>query len=110
MAQVYVYPREFQQCVEHLCWKLREIAGRGGVSVEERCDLESALAALPPQARSHAKAMLNGIQLSAADDFPAMAFAASYVLKLAREIWDAAPGSRSDIPDTPSIAATTRSR
>jgi hypothetical protein len=37
--------------------------------------------------------MLNGIQVTAADDHPAMGSAARYVSTLADEIWDATPAN-----------------
>ena len=91
MPSVYVHPREFTRCVELLARKLEEIATRAGVPDAECIDLEATLALLPPVCRSRAEAMLNGIQLTASDDHPAMAFAAKYVLKLARAIWDDEP-------------------
>src|SRR5215218_2706929 len=83
MSAIYVYPREFERCVDLLTRKLEETAARAGVPDSECTDLEATLVALPPVARSRAEALLNGIQLQAADDFPAMAFAAKYVVKLA---------------------------
>ena len=92
MPSVYVHPREFTRCVELLARKLEEIAAtRAGVPDAECTDFEATLALLPPVCRSRAEAMLNGIQLTASDDHPAMAFAAKYVLKLARAIWDDEP-------------------
>lgn len=35
--------------------------------------------------------MLEGIGVQAEEAFPAMAFAARYVLRLAREVWDVGP-------------------
>jgi len=88
-----VYPREFAHCLELLTRKLEQTATRWGIPDAECKDLEVTLAALPPVARSRTEALLNGIQLQAADDFPAMAFAAKFVLKLAHEIWDIEPVS-----------------
>src|SRR3954453_19843517 len=93
MASVYVYPREFARCLELLTRKLEQTATRAGIPDSECTDLEATLVALPPVARSRAEALLNGIQLQAADDFPAMAFAAKYVVKLAHQIWESAPVS-----------------
>src|SRR3954447_1557211 len=83
--------RAFSRCIEMLCRKLEGVATRAGIPEDECCGLEGILASLPPIARSQAQAILNGVQLSAADEFPAMAFAANYVLKLAREIWHSEP-------------------
>lgn len=92
MSSVYVYPREFDQCVSLLTRKLEEIAIKAGVPDRECTDLESILAEFPPMCRPRAEVMLQGIQVSADGEFPAMSFAASYVLKLAREIWQSSPG------------------
>ena len=43
--------------------------------------------------------MLNGLQLQTYDDFPAMAFTANYVLKLAQEIWEHQPASLGAMAD-----------
>jgi hypothetical protein len=91
MATVHVSPREFEHCLAMIRRKLEHAATRAGVHDSELETLESTLAALPQVARSHTQALLNGIQLQAADDFPAMAFVAKYVLKLAHEIWDSQP-------------------
>ena len=93
MSAIYVYPREFERCVDLLTRKLEEAATRAGVPDSECTDLEATLVALPPVARSRAEALLNGIQLQASDDFPAMAFAAKYVVKLAHHVWESAPVS-----------------
>lgn len=87
MSSAYVYPREFDRCVELLTRKIEEIAKRAGVHESEFGDLESVLAALPPVLRERAAVLLEGISIQADEEFPAMAFAASYVLKLAEEIW-----------------------
>ena len=87
MSPVYVHPHVFERCVDQLCHKLQQIAGRAGVPDHDCCDLESTLAAMPRVCRSQAQAMLNGLQLQTYDDFPAMAFAAKYVLNLAQQIW-----------------------
>jgi hypothetical protein len=92
MSAIYVYPREFERCVDLLARKLEETAAWAGVPDCECTDLEATVA-LPPVARSRAEALLNGIQLQAADDFPAMAFAAKYIVKLAHQIWESAPVS-----------------
>jgi hypothetical protein len=76
---------------EEIRRKLEHAATKAGVDDSELDTLESTLTALPQVARSHTQALLNGIQLQAADDFPAMAFVAKYVLTLAQEIWDSEP-------------------
>ena len=93
MSAICVYPREFERCVDLLTRKLEKTAAWAGVPDSECTDLEATLVALPPVARSRAEALLNGIELQAADDFPAMAFAAKYVAKLAHQIWESAPVS-----------------
>jgi hypothetical protein len=81
MPSVYVYPEEFDRCVEILT-RLPE---------SELETIESTLAALPPFSRDRAAIMLEGIGVQAEEAFPAMAFAARYVLRLAREVWDVGP-------------------
>lgn len=88
MTHAYVHPREFHRCVELLTRKIEEIAKRAGVSEAEFVDLEGVLAALPPVSRERAAVVLQGISIQADEEFPAMAFAASYLLKLAGEIWE----------------------
>ena len=61
-----------------------------GASDDDCADLQCSLEALSPFARSRVAAMLNGIQLQAGDDSPVMAFAARYVLNLAR-LWESSP-------------------
>jgi len=68
--------------------QLEEIATRAGLPESELETLESTLAALPPFSRDRASIMLERIGVQAEEAFPAMAFAARYVLRLAREIWD----------------------
>jgi hypothetical protein len=41
--------------------------------------------------RDRADVVLEGIAVEAGHEFPAMAFAASYIRKLAREIWESGP-------------------
>jgi hypothetical protein len=91
MPSVYVYPEEFDRRVEILTRKLEEIATRAGLPESELETLESTLAALPPFSRDRAAIMLEGIGVQAEEAFPAMAFAARYVLRLAREVWDVGP-------------------
>jgi hypothetical protein len=84
-------PTEFRRCLMMIERKLCELATRLGVPDSECADLDSLLVALPEVGRSRARAMLNGLQVSAADDHPAMAAAARYVCTLAEDIWEAAP-------------------
>jgi hypothetical protein len=91
MPSLYVYPQEFERCVAVLSRKLEEVAVRAGVPDSECTDLERILAVLPAIARARADILLGGIELQAGEQYPAMAFAARYVLKLAREVWDEAP-------------------
>jgi hypothetical protein len=71
---------DFRRCVALLERKLGDVATNAGVPEAECLDLERSLAALPSMARSRATAMLYGVQAQAADDYPAMAAAARYVL------------------------------
>jgi hypothetical protein len=105
MPNLYVYPREFSRCLEFLRLKIEEAAARVGVPDAEMTDLEATLAALPPVGRSHVRALMNAMQLEAAEKFPTMAFAAKYVLTLAEDIWENQPfsiaaltGASSDSP------------
>jgi hypothetical protein len=91
MSGIYVYPQDFDRCVELLTRKLEEIATRAGVPDTECETLESTLAALPPFSRDRAAVVLEGISVQAGEEFPAMAFAANYVRKFAREVWQGAP-------------------
>jgi hypothetical protein len=86
-------PAEFRRCVDVLNRKLDDIAAKAGVPETECADLEMTLAALPPFSRDRAALMLQGIQIQAEESFPAMAFAASYVLTLARDVWEGAPSA-----------------
>jgi hypothetical protein len=86
-----VSPTEFRRCVALIERKLCELATKFGVPDSECDDLDNLLRALPEIARSRARAMLNGIQVSAADDHAAMATAARYVCTLAEDIWEASP-------------------
>lgn len=88
MSPLYIYPRDFHRCVELLTHKLAEIAARSGAREEECQSLESILAVLPPMSRQRASVVLNGIQVQSDEEYPAMAVAARYVLRLAEEIWD----------------------
>jgi hypothetical protein len=78
-------------CLELLTRRLSETAARAGVPDAECTDPEAILAALPPVSRFNAEGFLENLQLQACDDFPAMAFAAKYVCKLANEIGFCSP-------------------
>ena len=91
MSRVSVYPRDFDRCVELITRKIEQIAMKFGASDDDCADLQCSLEALSPFARSRVAAMLTGIQLQAGDDSPVMAFAARYVLNLAREVWESSP-------------------
>jgi hypothetical protein len=84
-------PADFRACVTLIEQKLCEVAGKLGVPESQCADLDGLLTALPFVGRSRARAMLNGIQVSAADEHPAMAAAARYVSALAEDIWEAFP-------------------
>jgi hypothetical protein len=99
MSAIYVYPREFARCLEFLRLKIEEAAARIGVPDAEMTDLEATSAALPSAGRSHVRALMNATQLQADEQFPTMAFAAKYVLKLAEEIWAGQPVSVAAISD-----------
>lgn len=88
MSPIYIYPRDFHRCVELLTHKLAEIAMRSGAREEECQSLESILTVLPPTSRQRASVVLNGIQVQSDEEYPVMAVAARYVLKLAEEIWE----------------------
>ena len=82
---------EFSLCVTLLTRKLQDIATRTGVPDFVCTDLESTLAALPLFHRKQAAALLERIAAQAEREFPTMAFAARYALKLASEVWHVAP-------------------
>jgi hypothetical protein len=86
-SDLRVDPTEFKRCVGVLSRKLDEVALRAGVPDSEWTDLESTLASLPPFSRDRVAVMLQGIHVQAQNEFPAMAFAANYVLRLAHEVW-----------------------
>jgi hypothetical protein len=94
-----ISPTEFRRCVMLIERKLCELATKLGVPDSECADLDGLLAALPEIGRSRARAMLNGLQVSAADEHPTMAAAARYVCALAEDIWEASP-------EPPSFATT----
>jgi hypothetical protein len=82
---------EFKRNVAVLCSTVDAAAARAGVPDGAGGDLESTLAALPPFARDRVNVLLQGIRMQSSDDNPAMALAASYVLALAKEVWDTSP-------------------
>jgi hypothetical protein len=86
-----ISPTEFRRCVTLIERKLCELAMKLGVPDSECADLDGLLSALPEIGRSRARAMLNGLQVSAADEHPTMAAAARYVCALAEDIWEASP-------------------
>jgi hypothetical protein len=88
---VYVYPEQFERCVALLTQRLQTMAARAGVADEDCADLQATLAALPPFSRDRASVMLQGVRAQTGD--PGIAFAASYVLNLAAEIWEGEPAS-----------------
>ena len=84
-------PAEFERCVSILTRKIEDLAIKAGVPDSAWHDLQSTLAALPRFYRDRASLMLQGIAVHADEALPTMAFAAKYVLNLAREIWETAP-------------------
>ncbi len=81
-------PAEFERCLNFLCKKIETVALREGASEGDRGDLERMLAAMPPTVRGHVTLMLEGIEIQTEFKDPVMAFAARYVLCLARDIWE----------------------
>ena len=65
-----ISPTDFRISVTLIERKLCELATKLGVPDSECADLDGLLAALPEIGRSRARAMLNGIQVTAADDHP----------------------------------------
>ena len=84
-------PAEFERNVRFLCTKIETVAMRSGMSDPDCADLERTLAAMPPLVRDRVNLMLNGIEIQTEYDEPTMAFAARYLLQLARSIWDENP-------------------
>ena len=82
---------EFDKCVDLLTRKIEDLAAKAGVPDAVCIDLQSTLGALPQHCREHVSIMLQGIAVQAEYESPTMAFAARYVLNLAREIWETAP-------------------
>lgn len=85
---------EITQAVAALQLKVEDVAEKAGVySVGP--DLEATLGALPPSRRRRLTVLLDAIRFNAElHDNGAMAFAAGYVLTLARDVW----GWREDRP------------
>jgi hypothetical protein len=84
-------PSDFDECVGHLCNKIEAIAVREGVSDAHCADLEGTLLAMPPLVRDRIKLMLEGVEIQTEYAEPVTAFAARYILVLARDIWQANP-------------------
>ena len=84
-------PAEFARCVRFLCTKIETIALRSGMADADCADLEGTLAAMPPIVRERARLMLDGVAIATEYDDPTTAFAARYILSLAREIWETTP-------------------
>ena len=87
----YVYPEQFERCVALLTERLQGMAARAGVPDQDCADLQGTLAALPPFSRDRASVMLQGVRAQTGD--ACMAFAASYILNLANEVWEHQPAS-----------------
>jgi hypothetical protein len=84
-------PAEFERCVRSLCMKIEAIVMRSGMPDADCVELEGTLAAMPPLLRDRTRLMLNGIEVQAEYDHPTLAFAARYMLRLAQDVWEAAP-------------------
>jgi hypothetical protein len=84
-------PNAFDGCVRQLCRKIEAVALRSGMSDPDCGDLEGTLAAMPETVRDRTRLMLNGIDIRAEYDDPTMAFAARYILSLAKDIWQVNP-------------------
>jgi hypothetical protein len=89
-VRVCTDPSDFKRCLAYIERKLERIAARAGVPDDLCADLECTLMALPPFARDRAKIMLEGVYVQTHETYPAMAFAARYVLNLAQEVWEGA--------------------
>jgi hypothetical protein len=81
-------PADFERCLNFLCKKIETVALREGASEGDCGDLEGMLAAMPPMVRGHVTLMLEGIEIQTEFKDRVMAFAARYVLCLARDIWE----------------------
>ena len=84
-------PAQFERCLSFLCKKIEAVALREGVSDGDCGDLEGMLTAMPPLVRERVRLMLEGIDIQAEFNDPVMAFAARYVLSLARDVWESNP-------------------
>jgi hypothetical protein len=78
---------EFRRNVAFLTRQLEGVAVRAGVPDGDCADAQSLLAALPLSARDDAVDLLDRIQLKASDADLGVAFAARYLLRLARDVW-----------------------
>ena len=77
---------EITQAVAVLQLRVEDVAERAGVLSSP--DLEATLGALPPLRRRRLTVLLDAIRFNAElHDNSAMAFAAGYVLTLARDVW-----------------------
>ena len=84
-------PDQFQRSVAMLCTKIHTVAIRAGMSDMDCEDLERSLAAMPSTVRDRVKLMLDGVEIQTEYNDPTMAFAARYLLRLAKSIWDENP-------------------
>ena len=84
-------PNDFDRCLRHLRKKIDAIAVREGVSNADFSDLEGTLLAMPPLVRDRIKLMLESVEIQSEYDDPPTAFAARYLLVLARDIWRSSP-------------------
>jgi hypothetical protein len=84
-------PANFERCRNFLCKKIEAVALREGASDGDCGDLEAMLAAMPPAVRDRVKMVLEGTEIQTEFDEPVMAFAARYLLTLAKDIWEANP-------------------
>jgi hypothetical protein len=84
-------PADFERCQNFLCKKVEAVALREGASDGDCADLDLLFAAMPPMVRDRVKMMLEGIEIQTEFDEPVMAFAARYLLTLAKDVWEANP-------------------
>ena len=78
---------DINEAVAALQLKVEDVAERAGVHSTGR-DLEVTLEALPPSKRRRLTVLLDAVRLNAEmHENSAMAFAAGYVLSLARDVW-----------------------
>jgi hypothetical protein len=89
---------EFRRNVAFLTRQLETIAVRAGVPDGDCADPQSLFAALPLSARDEAVDLLDHIQLKASDADLGVAFAARYLLRLARDVWGDWPAAPTTMP------------